>query len=244
MAIDVGHGYGETGRRSELSIAQEHGEVIITKKEGYLFDCVDLCINEGGTYCFLGKNGCGKSTLLRLVAKREEPKEGCVQHANNIQIGFFDQNAMDELLDVANQSPNTMTALSYLTGCFPSRAEQELRGELTNFGLSPEQAGTNIRFLSGGERCRLCLARIMLDNPHVLCLDNPTSNLDVESVEALIYGLQHWKGGTIIMVSHDANLVRSLNAECAVLMEEEGKLRRVEGTIDEYLRTFKYISSS
>lgn len=239
--MDVGHGYGQIGKETgTASVVQEDGQLIIAKKEGYLFDCVDLCINEGRIYCILGLNASGKSTLLRILAKREEPLEGSVHHANNIQVGYLDQDAMDELLQEASSSPDVATALSYLAQRFPRKTEQELRGEMTNFGLSPQQATTNVRFLSGGERCRLCLAALMLENPHVLCLDNPTSNLDVESVEALIYGLQRWKGGTVIMVSHDANLVRSLEAECAVLVEHEGKLRRIEGSVDDYLRTFKY----
>lgn len=95
-----------------------------------------------------------------------------------------------------------------------------------------------MRFLSGGERCRLCIVDVMLqNNPEVLCLDHPTANLDVESVEALIYGLAHWNGTTII-VSHDAHFLRSLEAKCYVLIAEEGKLRRVEGGVDAYLRSF------
>ena len=221
-------------------IVDGQGRLLITKKEGYLFDCVDLCINEGCTYCVLGANACGKSALLRILAKKEEPREGSVNHAANLQVGYFDQSAMDELLEDARCISDVTTALSYLAARFPAKTEQELRAELTNFGLSPQQATTNVRFLSGGERCRLCLAALMLSNPNVLCLDNPTSNLDVESVEALIYGLQRWEGGTVILVSHDTNLVRSLEAECAVLIEHEGKLRRIEGDIDDYLRTFKY----
>ena len=131
-----------------------------------------------------------------------------------------------------------MTPLSLLTELYPSKTEQDLRGELTNFGLSPQQALTNIRFLSGGERSRLCLAVLMLKEPQVLILDEPTSHLDVESVEALIYGLKKWSG-TLIMVSHDANLIRSLGGDCYVIMEEEGKLRRIHGGVDSYLKAFE-----
>ena len=179
--------------------------------------------------------------MLRLLAKREEPLEGTVQHAQNAQIGYFGQETMDEILDEAcTNASKITTALFYLADRFPGKTEQELRGELTNFGISPEQSTTDVRFLSGGERCRLCLAALMLADPDVLCLDNPTTNLDVESVEALIYGLKRWEGGTIVMISHDASVVRELQAECAVLVEEEGKLRRVQGSIDDYLRSFQY----
>ena len=241
MALDVGHGYGPFQGETENTKTDRQGEFVIVKKKGYLFDCFDFCINEGHKYCILGKNASGKSSLLRLLAKREEPLEGSIHHALNVQIGYFGQETMDQLLQDASSDPGVaVTAVSYLAKRFPSKTEKDLRGSLTDFGLSPEQAATNIRFLSGGERCRLCLASLMLDHPHVLCLDNPTTNLDVESVEALIHGLQQWKDGTVVMVSHDSNLIRELEAECVVLMEEEGKLRRIDGTIDDYLRAFKY----
>lgn len=129
------------------------------------------------------------------------------------------------------------TPLSYLTQKFPQKTEHEIRAELTSFGLNPKQAGTELRFLSGGERCRLCLAEIMLRNPHVICLDQPTANLDLESVDALIYGLKKWDG-TVIMVSHDAYFLRSLDVKLYALIADEGKLRRVEGGIEAYLRSF------
>lgn len=239
MAMDVGHGYGPFTTSEESVAPQDNDAFAIEKKHGYLFDCVDLCVKEGHKYCLLGENASGKSALLRLLAKREEALEGSIQYAHNVQIGYFGQETMDELLEVACTDSGIITALSYLQERFPKKTEKELRGELTNFGLSPAQAGTTIRFLSGGERCRLCLAALMLENPHVLCLDNPTTNLDVESVEALIHGLHEWKGGTVVMVSHDMNLIRSLEAQCAVLVESEGKLRRIDGTIDQYLKTFK-----
>lgn len=243
MAMDVGHGYGygpfpETA--DKVPAPSDEDPIVIRKKPGYLFDCVDLCVKEGHKYCLLGDNSSGKTTLLRLLAKREEPLEGSIHHASNVQIGYLGQETMDQLLEDASASKGVTTALSYLAERYPSKTEKELRGELTNFGLSPTQAATNVRFLSGGERCRLCLAALMLEHPHVLCLDNPTTNLDVESVEALIHGLQQWKDGTVVMISHDINVIRSLEAECAVLVESEGKLRRIDGTIDQYLKTFKY----
>ena len=246
MALDVGHGYGVTAATADALIDKKTlnkaNTITITKKPGFLFDCVDICIKEGHTYCLLGATAAGKSTLLRILAKQEEPLEGSVHHATNVQVGYFGQETMDKLLEECwtsgDKACGAMTALSYLAARFPTKTEQELRGELTNFGLSPTQATTNVSFLSGGERTRLCLAVLMLENPQVLCLDNPSTNLDVESVEALIYGLRQWNG-TVVMVSHDINLIRSLDTECAVLVEEEGKLRRVDGSVDNYLRTFQ-----
>ena len=125
----------------------------------------------------LGENGAGKSTLLRLLAKKEQPLEGKIHHASNVNVGYFDQHVVDELIESQSHRATT-TALSLLTERFPKKSEQDIRGELTAFGLSPKQALTNIKFLSGGERSRLCLATLMLGNPEVLIMDEPTSHLD------------------------------------------------------------------
>lgn len=236
MALDVGHGYGVSEVDSSQP-SQDEAELPrgIVKKDGYLFDCIDLCIDEGGTYCILGSNSTGKSTLLRILAKLEEPLEGEVKHALNLDVGFFDQHAVDDIIESCGDG-NT-TALSFLSKRFSKKTQQDIRGELTAFGLNPDQAQTNLRFLSGGERARLCLAELMLGDPQLLVLDNPTSNLDVESVEALVYGLEQWNG-TVVMVSHDANFIRSLEAVCCVLSPREGKLLRVFGGIDAYLKSF------
>jgi ATP-binding cassette subfamily F protein 3 len=230
VATDVGHGYSSTAavRSSDMELTSD------VKKPGFLFDCVDMCINEGSTTCILGANASGKSTLLRLLVKREQPLEGKVHHAHGISIGYFDQLVVDSMLQTDSDSE---TALSLLTKRFPKKTEKHLRGELTAFGISPDRAVAKIRFLSGGERCRVCLATLMLDNPQILIMDEPSSHLDVESVEALIYGLKHWNGTTVI-VSHDVHLIRSLGGFCHVIMPHEGKVRRVVD-IDAYIKTFR-----
>jgi ATPase subunit of ABC transporter with duplicated ATPase domains len=236
MALDVGHGYGVTTDSPPSELAEdEPAPVRGILKDGFLFDCVDLCIDEGGTYCIMGANASGKSVLLRILAKLEEPLEGDVKHAVNLDVGFYDQNVVDLMI----QQNGAGTALTYLTERFPKKNEQDIRSELAAFGLSPMQVQTNLSFLSGGERSRLCLTALMLGDPQVLVLDNPTSNLDVESVEALIYGLGKWNG-TVVIVSHDANFIRSLEAKCCVLSPREGKLLRVQGGIDAYLKAFTH----
>jgi len=232
MAMDIGYGYNLPNER-----AGSDNDDGILKKEGYLFDCVDLCIDEGSTVCILGANGTGKSSLLRLLAGVERPLEGIVHHPNNLSVGYFDQHIVDSILEV-EASNYHHTPLSLLSLKNPKKTEQELRGELTSFGLSPQQATTNITFLSGGERCRLCLAALMLASPDLLIMDEPTSHLDVESVDALVYGLKNWTG-TVVMVSHDANFVRSLEATCFVICQPEGKVLRVPKGIDFYLKSFK-----
>lgn len=264
MAIDVGHGFNvnnevlvneaSTTNKQPLSTSS-----IFPKKNGYLLDCVDLCIEEGHVYCIMGENSCGKSTLLKLLAKQDNviPLEGKVIHAHNVEVAFIDQHNIDSLIMLATDSrmtnadndnsnkPNqgktisSWTALEYLTNKHPTKTGQEIRSELTSFGLStPNQvSGIPISFLSGGERRRLYFANVMLSNPHVLIVDEPTNNLDVESVHALIYGLSNWDG-TLVVASHDLNFIRSLDARCYVIVPYEGKLRRVDCGIDSYLKSF------
>jgi ATP-binding cassette, subfamily F, member 3 len=233
MAMDVGHGYNVP---MEKPIVEASGDAIL-KKDGYLFDCVDLCINAGSIVCLLGANGTGKTTLLRLLAGEEQPLEGKVHHAHNLTVGYFDQHVADALVEEEAHS-GVHTALSVLALKYPLKTEQDLRGELTAFGLNPQQATTDVSFLSGGERCRVCLAALMLSDPDVLIMDEPTSHLDVESVDALVYGLKKWEG-TLIMVSHDANFIRTLEGTCFVICQPEGKVLRVPGGIDFYLKSIK-----
>jgi len=241
MALDVGHGYAIGDGADGAPVLSEWSPDIpeaLLPKEGLLFDCVDMCIDEGKRYCILGKNGCGKSTLLRILAKLEDPIEGTVKHALNVDVGYLNQQVVEDMVQNATRDAacyDSNNAVSLLASLFPEKSEQEIRGGLTAFGLSPKQGTTNIQYLSGGERHRLCLASMMLRNPQVLVLDEPTSDLDIESVEALVYGLSRWTG-TVVMVSHDANFIRSLDANCYVLVD--GRLRRVEGGVDTYLRSF------
>uniref|UniRef100_A0A7S4N6T8 ABC transporter domain-containing protein n=1 Tax=Odontella aurita TaxID=265563 RepID=A0A7S4N6T8_9STRA len=220
MAMDVGYGYDK----------------------GLIFDCVELCIRERSRSFILGENGSGKSSLLSILAGQVAPLEGTVHVASGLSIGYFHQHVADDLIATARKvttsGEQVVTPLSLLTELYPKKNEQDLRGELTSFGLNPKQASTNVRFLSGGERCRLCMAAMMLKDPQLLILDEISNHLDVESVEAIIYGIKKWNG-TVIMASHDTNLIRSIGGDCYVLLESEGKLRRVVGGIDAYLKAFR-----
>jgi ATPase subunit of ABC transporter with duplicated ATPase domains len=242
MAIDIGHCYLTSSLPCSVVETSNDRDGNVEKaldlctdfvpplaKPGYVLDSVDLCIEEGQTYCILGESMSGKSTLLRILAKQVEPTEGKVQHASGVDVGILDPAAVEQLTE------SDANALSYLSQRYPTKSEKDIRGELTNFGLSPHQSQTSLRFLSGGERRRLCLASLMLRDPQVVLIDQPTSDLDMESVEALIYGLKRWKG-TLVVATHDASFVRELEAKCYALVNH--RLYRVEGGIDTYLRSF------
>jgi len=252
MIMDVGHGYQNNPQNETEELLPTSNE----NNNNLIFDCIDLSIREGSRTTILGENGSGKTSLLSIIAGEVTPSIGSVHFANGVNVGYFTQHAVDNLImesgvdvdhDNGEGSPaapaaTMVTALSLLSDKFPSKSEQDLRGELTRFGLSPKQAGTNVRFLSGGERCRLCMACMMLESPHLLVIDEITNHLDVESVNALIYGLRKWNG-TVVMASHDANFIREMGGESYVLFD--GRLRRLEGGIDTYLRVFaKYYHRS
>ncbi|GAX16795.1 hypothetical protein FisN_5Hh166 [Fistulifera solaris] len=239
VATDVGHAYDNPSmpivppKRDEANAPAN--TFIATKRDGMIFDCVDFCAEEGQRYCILGESGSGKSTLLRLLAKLEKPSEGSVKHALNVDVAFLDQEHVDSVINPLTSEEHN--CISFLAKRFPTLNEQDIRGSLTSFGLGPQQATTNVKYLSGGERCRLFLSGAFLESPQLLFLDEPTANFDVESVEALCHGLNHWNG-TVVMVSHDTSFIRAVNAKCYALIGDEGKLRRVDGGIDEYLRSF------
>jgi ATPase subunit of ABC transporter with duplicated ATPase domains len=212
MLMDVGHSYNP--------------------EEGHIFDCVELSIREGSRTIILGENGSGKSTLLSILARQTNPSEGTVHYANGLVTGYFHQHSADDLIHNASV---LVTPLSYLSNKYPTKTEQDIRGELTRYGLSPKQSATNVKFLSGGERCRLCMASMMLSDPQLIVIDEITNHLDCESVEALIYGLKHWNG-SLVLASHDANFIRSIGGDCVVLFD--GKLQRVPGGVDSYLHLY------
>ena len=199
---------------------------------GNIFDCVELSIRERSRICILGENGSGKSTLLSIIAKKTSPTEGTVHYANGVVVGYFHQHSTDNLI---HNGDELITPLSYLSTRYPSKTEQEIRGELTRYGLSPKQSNTNVKFLSGGERCRLSMAAMMLQDPQIIVIDEISNHLDCESVEALIYGINKWNGA-VVLASHDANLIRCIGGECLVLFDHH--LQRVNGGIDAFVKYY------
>ncbi|KAL3916568.1 MAG: hypothetical protein SGILL_005116 [Bacillariaceae sp.] len=246
-AYDVGYGTDKAAISAHqvvspdsLATIDDNGKLTIHKRDGFLFDCVDICIEEASINCLLGPHDCS-SFLLQILAKKLKPVEGTVHHAGGVNVGYCSPHSIKELIASMD---TTTTALDYLTHIYPRKTEKEIRGHLTLFGMSAESAGkTPLCFLSGGESFRFALATVLLGGPPVLCIENPTSSLDVESVHALIHGLENWNG-TVVMTSVDAFFLRSLDSvKCFAIVPEEGKLRRIPPElqgIDGYLKTFQF----
>ena len=223
-AYDIGYGTKDGIAEAKAQAPQLHSaEFAIVKRSGFLFDCVDFCIEERSRTCILGP-GISTSYLMKILAKKVAPVEGTVHHSPGLSVGYCGSREIGKTIAGIDQ---TTTALEFLRQ-HSEKLEKDLRSHLTAFGLSPtNQTVTPLACLSGGETFRFALAKIMLENPSVLCLEHPTSHLDVESVKALSHGLQQWNG-TLIMICQDASFLRSLEGlKCVVVVPEEGKVQRI-----------------
>src|SRR5204863_3424314 len=162
-------------------------------KRGY--DQVGLRVRRGERWCGMGKNGAGKSTLLKMVAGALAPDAGTVKLGASLTLGYFAQQSLD-LLDPE------LTVWEQIQKDFPLEGVGVLRSLLGAFQFSGDDVEKRIRSLSGGEKSRLVMARMLLDAPNFLVLDEPTNHLDVATKEMLIEALKDFEG-TMLFVSHD-----------------------------------------
>ena len=169
--------------------------------EKKLFENMDFLIRRGERVFIIGKNGSGKSTLLKILVGDIEATRGVIEAGYNVEIGYFDQ--QNQNLTESN------TVLDELWNAYPEKREFEIRSALARFRFSAEDCEKNVSMLSGGERARLTLAKLILSPMNLLILDEPTNHLDIMSREALECALDEF-GGTILIVSHDRYLVNKL----------------------------------
>ena len=188
----------------------------VTKAYGrrVVHDCLNLAIRRGERWCVMGKNGAGKSTLLKMVAGALAPDSGTVRLGASLKMGYFAQQALD-LLD-----PD-LTVEEQLTKDFPHESIGTLRNLAGAFQFSGDEVDKKIRALSGGEKTRLVLARMLLDPPNFLVLDEPTNHLDLATKEMLLDSLGGFEG-TMLFVSHDRAFLRGLSNRVLELGGESG----------------------
>ena len=173
----------------------------------------DFHIRRGERWCVMGKNGAGKSTLLKMVAGAVEPDAGDVRLGASLKLGYFAQQSLD-LLDAE------LTVLEQMQQDFPMEGLGVLRNVLGAFQFSGDDVDKRIRALSGGEKSRLAMARMLLDPPNFLVLDEPTNHLDLATKEMLIDALKDFEG-TMLFVSHDRTFLRGLANRVLELGGEE-----------------------
>ena len=177
-------------------------------------DGVSLTIRRGERWCVMGRNGAGKTTLLRMVAGALPPDRGAVRIGASVRMGYFAQQALD-LLD-----PD-LTVWQQVERDFPHESTGVLRNLLGAFQFSGDDVEKRIRALSGGEKTRLVMARMLLDPPNFLVLDEPTNHLDLATKEMLISSLSGFEG-TMLFVSHDRAFLRGLSNRVLELGGESG----------------------
>jgi ATPase subunit of ABC transporter with duplicated ATPase domains len=192
-----------------------------------IYSDFDFLIRRRERWCVMGVNGAGKSTLLRLVAGESEPDAGRVAVGASVKLGYFAQHAMEIL------SPDH-SVLATLEAAFPKAGLGSLKALLGAFGFSGDDVEKPCRILSGGEKARVVLARMLFDPPNLLVLDEPTNHLDVDTKEMLVKALRDFEG-TLLFVSHDRHFLSALSNR--VLELGPGGPKLYGGGYTEYVAT-------
>ncbi len=198
-----------------------------------LFSGLDFLITQGERVFIIGKNGCGKSTLLKLLTEKLIPTDGYVEGGYNVEIGFYDQE--NRTLTESN------TVLDELWNAYPRQTELEIRNTLASFRFVGEDVEKTVSMLSGGERARLLLSKLIMSQMNLLILDEPTNHLDIGSREALEAAVEEYPG-TLIAVSHDRAFINKLASRIIEICPGEGymgdildyKIEHIGRGYDEY----------
>jgi ATPase subunit of ABC transporter with duplicated ATPase domains len=203
----------------EFPPAPRSGEEVATLKKVHksygdrqIYTGLDFQVRRKERWCVMGVNGAGKSTLLKLVTGFAEPDAGAAALGANVRLGYFAQHAM-ELLD------GERTVFEALEDSFPQAGQGSLRALAGGFGFSGDDVEKKCRVLSGGEKARLVMAKMLYDPPNFLVLDEPTNHLDLMTKEMLIAALSSYEGA-MLFVSHDRRFLAALSNRVLELTPE------------------------
>jgi ATPase subunit of ABC transporter with duplicated ATPase domains len=177
-----------------------------------IYEGLDFGVRRRERWCVMGVNGAGKSTLLKLVAGSATPDDGTVTVGASVKMGYFAQHAMEVL-------EGDRTVFEFLEDSFPQAGQGSLRTLAGCFGFSGDDAEKKCRVLSGGEKARLVMAKMLYDPPNFLVLDEPTNHLDMATKEMLIEALSKYEG-TMLFVSHDRHFLAALSNRVLELTPE------------------------
>ena len=211
----VSAGYG---RRKAL---QPGGDALVIRD-------VSLRIREGTSVCLLGPNGCGKTTLLRLILGEMAPDSGSIRHGTQLQVSYFDQlhAALNEEASVIDNVNDGSTHVMI------NGTKQHVLGYLRDFLFSEERAKMPVKFLSGGEKNRLLLAKLFTKPSNILVMDEPTNDLDMETLELLEEKLSQYPG-TLLLVSHDREFINNV-VTSTLVFEGNGIVKEYVGGYDDW----------
>lgn len=189
-----------------------------------VFTNAELDIKKNTTTFILGENGCGKTTLLKILTGEYQADSGEYKFGNNIQLGYYDQAQTD--LDPSK------TVIDEVWDRYPGMTQTQVRSALAQFLFKGDDVFKNVGKLSGGEKARVSLLKLMLSKANMLLLDEPTNHLDIHSREALENALASY-GGTLLIVSHDRYLINKL-ADRIVWLGKTGTVN-IDGNYDRYI---------
>ncbi|KAI1283101.1 ATP-binding cassette sub-family F member 1 [Halotydeus destructor] len=189
----------------------------------YIFENVNFGVDMDSRIAIVGPNGVGKSTFLKLLAAEASPTKGEQKKNHRARVAKFDQHSGEHL-------PLEETPTQYLMRVF-NLQNQDARKHLGSFGLVGHAHTISCGQLSGGQKSRVALCEMALQGPHILILDEPTNNLDLESIDALAAAINKFEGGVII-VTHDERLIRE--TECTLWVIEDKGIAEIDGDFDTY----------
>ncbi len=200
-------------------ISKSYGDIQVYKD-------FDFEIVQSEKAVLAGENGAGKSTLLKIMAGVVDIDSGVRTIGHHVDVGYFSQTRMDVL------SPENTVLQEAYSAAPGYMAEETIRTILGAFLFTGDDAEKKVKVLSGGEKSRLILAKLLIDPPNCLLLDEPTTHLDVDAVDALVRALLDYEG-TLVFISHDIYFVRSVAN--VVFEVKDGRVRKFPGTFDYYL---------
>ena len=218
-----------------LSAAHRSGNDVLTAEnlemafdDNPLFSGLDIDLKKGDKAALIGANGIGKTTLLRIIAGRLNPIAGSVTLGTGVTVGYYDQ--LQQTLD------NNCIVLDELRSIAPQMSDGELRNVLAAFLFRGDDVFKKVAMLSGGEKGRLSLLKLMMGQDNLLLLDEPTNHLDMDSREVLEDALMHFNG-TVLLVSHDRYFMSKIATRVLEMTRET--VTQYDGSWDDYLASLE-----
>ncbi len=220
----------ETGQRSGQMVVETE-QLSFKYGDDLIIDSLDLRIMRGDRIGLIGPNGSGKTTLLKILTDELQPSSGTLRHGTNLQIAYFDQlrDQLDENRTVKQNIADDHDQV-LING-----SPRHIYGYLQDFLFTPERARTPVRVLSGGEKNRLLLAKLFTRPANLLILDEPTNDLDMETLDLLEELLLDYQG-TVLLVSHDRSFLNNV-VTSSLIFDGSGKVEEVIGGYDDWLAT-------